>query len=133
MITSMIVLSQALVAAGIVISTSQVENFLTIVKEFSISPPSKEDLEVSFEDTNESCNIINEGYPLELENEKFLTCLSVDPKLINRLIALWRTINMTRKKKICSMGKIKKWTKATMITLNVGSKQLLKQGNIILF
>lgn len=80
MITSMKVLSQALAAAGILISISQEENFLAIVKELSISPPSQEDLEVSFEKTNESCTIINEGYPLELENEKFLTCLLADPE-----------------------------------------------------
>lgn len=80
MIKSMKVLSQALAATGILISTSQEENFLAIVKDLSISPPSQEDLEVSFEETNESCTIINEGYPLEPENENFLTCLSADPE-----------------------------------------------------
>ena len=79
MITSMKVLSQALAAAGILISTSQEEKFLTIVKDLSIYPPSQEDLEVSFEETNESCTIINGEHPLEPEIEELLTCLSADP------------------------------------------------------
>ena len=86
MITSMKDLSQALEVARILISTSQEEKFLTIVKKFSISPPPQEDWEVSLDipyqsskETNESCTIINGEHPLEPKIEEFLTCISADP------------------------------------------------------
>ena len=65
-------LSQALEASGILTSTSQEENFLTIFKNLSISPLPQEDLEVSFDfpdqsskETNESCTIISGEHPME--------------------------------------------------------------------
>lgn len=87
MIRSMKDLSEALTAIGILISTSQEYNFLKIVKNFSISPPPQEVLEVSFDfpyksskDMNESCTIINGKNTHELEIKEFLTCLSADPE-----------------------------------------------------
>lgn len=78
-------LSQALAAARILTSTSREENFLTIFKNLSISPPPQEDFEVSFDfpyhsskETNESFTIINGEHPLEPKIEEFLTCLSTD-------------------------------------------------------
>jgi len=77
--------SQALTAARILTSTSHEENFLTIFKNLSISPPPQDDFEVSFDfpyqsskETKESCTIMNGEHPLEPEIEEFLTSLSTD-------------------------------------------------------
>ena len=73
-------LSQILAAGGI--STSQEAYILTSFRSLSTSPQPQENLEVSFEETKESCTTSDGENLVEPEIEDISTCLSENPVCI---------------------------------------------------